>query len=233
MRVIVTRPRDDAERTAAALRAQGHEPLLSPVMAVRPTGAPVPAGPFDAAVATSANGIALAAALPAALLRQPLYAVGDHTARVAAAAGFARVVAGDADGEALAERIAADWPAGSRLLYLAGRERTPGLEQGLARRGLALEVAQVYAAEPVPDLAPEARHALAAGESLAVLHFSPRSARLFLAQLGAAALRPAAARLLHACLSDRVAEPLRAAGIPALVAERPREDALLSLVPDR
>lgn len=233
MRVIVTRPRDDAERTAAALRARGHEPLLSPVMAIRPTGAPVPQGPFDATVVTSANGLTLAGPLPAALLRQPLYAVGDHTARAAAAAGFTRIVAGDADGEALAERIAVDWPAGTRLLYLAGRERTPALDQGLARLGLTLDVAEVYAADPLPDLAPEARRALAAGESLAVVHFSPRSARLFLAQLDAGALRPAAARVLHACLSERVAEPLRAAGLPALVAERPREDALLSLVPVR
>jgi uroporphyrinogen-III synthase len=78
---------------------------------------------FDALLLTSANGVRLAG--PA--LRQyhalPAYAVGATTARALAKAGFADVVAGTADGSAIAARIAAD---GHRhILHLAGTTVAP------------------------------------------------------------------------------------------------------------
>ena len=39
MRVVVTRPRVDAERTAAVLRARGHEVLMAPLMHMEPIAA--------------------------------------------------------------------------------------------------------------------------------------------------------------------------------------------------
>ena len=39
MRVVVTRPQADGERTAAALEALGHEVLVAPLMRVEPVAA--------------------------------------------------------------------------------------------------------------------------------------------------------------------------------------------------
>ena len=39
MRVVVTRPQADGERTAAALRARGHEVLVAPLMKVEAVAA--------------------------------------------------------------------------------------------------------------------------------------------------------------------------------------------------
>ena len=39
MRVVVTRPRVDAERTATVLRACGHEVLMAPLMHIEPIAA--------------------------------------------------------------------------------------------------------------------------------------------------------------------------------------------------
>ena len=42
MRILVTRPEPDNARTAAALQARGHTPLLAPLLRVVPVGAALP-----------------------------------------------------------------------------------------------------------------------------------------------------------------------------------------------
>jgi uroporphyrinogen III methyltransferase / synthase len=57
MRVIVTRPRAQAEPLAAALRARDFEPVLFPVIEVEPTGdEPIDVRGYDWVIVTSANG---------------------------------------------------------------------------------------------------------------------------------------------------------------------------------
>ena len=54
MRLVVTRPQADSERTATALRARGHEVLVAPLMQVEPVAADL-AGGWAAVIITSAN----------------------------------------------------------------------------------------------------------------------------------------------------------------------------------
>ena len=54
MRLVVTRPQADSERTAAALRARGHEVLVAPLMRVEPVEAELSGG-WGAVIITSAN----------------------------------------------------------------------------------------------------------------------------------------------------------------------------------
>lgn len=59
MRVIVTRPRAQAEPLAAALRAREFEPVLFPVIEVEPLGnEPIDVRGYDWVIVTSANGAA-------------------------------------------------------------------------------------------------------------------------------------------------------------------------------
>ena len=56
MRILVTRPAADAERTAAALRARGHEAIVAPLLSVEfLSDAELGAGPWAAILVTSAN----------------------------------------------------------------------------------------------------------------------------------------------------------------------------------
>ena len=65
MRLLVTRPEPDNERTAAALRAQGHEVLLAPLLRIEPIAdADLGAPPWAAILLTSANGARAIAAHP-------------------------------------------------------------------------------------------------------------------------------------------------------------------------
>ena len=81
MRIVVTRPQADSERTAAALHARGHSVLVAPLMQIEPVAADL-GGNFSAVVVTSANAPAAIAANPAFAILQalPVFAVGRRSA---------------------------------------------------------------------------------------------------------------------------------------------------------
>jgi uroporphyrinogen-III synthase len=230
MRLLVTRPEADAARTAARLRQLGHDAIVSPVLEVRPTGAPLPPGPFDALLLTSANALlAFPAGVPSDLACVPVLCVGERSAAAAGAAGFLAVTAAKGDGLALAELTRRKTRPGARLLYLAGTERKPDLEQALA--DLSLTVVGIYSAEPASGLTAPAEHALLVGSVDAVLHYSRRSAEAYLAICGARGLLPGALRPAQLCLSPDVAEAFGGQGrVDVHVASKPDEDALLGLL---
>jgi uroporphyrinogen-III synthase len=216
MRVIVTRARGDAERTAAALRACGHAALLSPVLEIVSAGAVIDPRPAEAVIATSAHAFEFIAPLEAErLARLPLFVVGARTAQAAIGAGLAppRLVAPSAAD--LSSRLARDVSPPARLLYLAGHDRKPDLEEALRRRGFTLDVVVTYAARALDALSPEVVAALAEGEADAVLHFSRRSAQLFLACAARAGVARQAAGLRHVCISQDAAADLGSSAVLA------------------
>jgi uroporphyrinogen-III synthase len=233
MRLLVTRPEPDGARTAQRLRDLGHEAMLAPLLSVVPVANVEPGpGPWDALLVTSANGARAVADRPrfAALRTLPLLTVGRSSAEAARAAGFADVQSAEGDAADLARLAAARFPEGGvRLLYLAGQDRARDLAALLAERRIAVEVAVVYRAEPAASFPPPVQAALQDRAIDGVVHFSRRSVETYLAcaeGLIGAALAP-----VHYCLSERAAEPLRAAGAGTVtVAARPEEDALIESV---
>jgi uroporphyrinogen-III synthase len=231
MRLLVTRPAPDNERTAAALRAYGHEVLLAPLLRIEAIpDADLGAGPFAAILLTSANGARAIAThrRRGELMSLPVLAVGHSSAEAARAAGFADVISADGDARDLIRLATASF-GGSLLplLYLAGEDRARELAGELA--SIAVHTAVVYRAAQVAGLPPAARAALEEGRIDAVLHFSRRSVESYLEcteTFPVAALRPT-----HYCLSERSAVPLRNAGAERIVvAGRPDEASLLGLV---
>jgi uroporphyrinogen-III synthase len=233
MRLLLTRPEPDNARTAAALRALGHEVLLSPLLRIEAVaGADLGAPPWSAILLTSANGARAIATHPrhAELLMLPVLTVGRSSADAARAAGFANVVSADGDARDLA-RLAAARFSGSRrpLLYLAGEQRTRDLAGELSAQGLSVRTTVIYRAAKAPALPPETRAALEQGTIDGVLHFSLRSVESYL-DCSRDFLRQALAPV-HYCLSARIAEALRRAGATHIeVAPRPDETGLLALV---
>ena len=233
MRVLVMRPVPDAARTAARLVELGHQVLLSPLLSIEPVAIDkVPAGPFAALAATSANASRIAGAMVEldALRAVTLYAVGDRTAEVAREAGFAAVVVADGDAKALAQLLTKRLASGARVLHLAGEERVQELGALLAQAGMRVEVLVLYRARAASELAAEAAAALASGRLDAVLHYSPRSAAAFVALVERQGFVNTAQRVRHYCLSDVVAAPLAAIGVAASVAKKPNEAELLALL---
>lgn len=226
MRVVVTRPQADAERTAQALEARGHDVLLVPLMRVEPLAADL-SGAWAGVIVTSGNALAGIEGRPESLKALPLFAVGRRSA--AAAQGFASVHSADGDVRDLVALIAREHRGGT-LLYLAGEERAADLVGELARIGVRAEMRVVYRAvsAPFPSILVAA---LEAGDVDAVLHYSRRSAENYLQGAREAGTLEAALAVTHACLSPQVAEPLRAVGVTDVrIASRPDEVAILGLL---
>jgi len=227
-RVLVTRAREDAERTAEELRRRGFAPLIAPVLEIAAIGAAMPAENFDAILATSARAIAHLGEGPEAL-DAPFFVVGAKTAQALVARG-AHVEASAPDVAALTELLRSRFAAPSRFLYLAGHDRKDDLESFLRARGHAATIVETYEARAASALDQQAAAALAADEVDAVLHYSARSAAIFLA-LADAAGAPATlrARVAHLALSEEVARVLREAGCAEIrVAAAPDHQSLLA-----
>ncbi|WP_246659628.1 uroporphyrinogen-III synthase [Ancylobacter moscoviensis] len=237
MRVLVTRPRPDAEATAARLAAAGHQAIVDPMLAVEPIpDARLPEGRFDAVALTSVNGARLLGArlLEArpertALAGLPLYAVGRRTA-AAAPGGFADVHVAGGDGVSLAALLRAELPRGARLLYVAGEDRAIDLGAALAGDGISTELFVIYRAVPAAGLAADTLAAAAAGRIDAAFHFSPRTAATLAARANEAGAAAHFRHIEHLCFSANVAAPLKAAGWPTRVAAEPTEEGLFALL---
>lgn len=232
MRVLVTRPEPDGERTAAALRARGCEAMLSPLLRVEPVAAELGDG-WDALALTSANAARALAGHPrlTSLRALPLYAVGDRSAEAARAQGFTHVTSADGNAGDLVRLMTAQLRPGALVLYLAGEDRAADLAGDLAAAGIEVQLRVVYRAVAVPQFTAEVCAALAAGRLDGVLHFSRRTAAIYVECAAQAGLSVPALAPVQYCLSRQVAEPLAAAGAQAIrVAARPAEAALIELV---
>jgi uroporphyrinogen-III synthase len=234
MRVLVTRPEPEAGRTAERLRALGCEVLLAPLLHVEllPDAA-LGVGPWQAAALTSANAALALRQHPrgAELCKLPAYVVGPRTAAAARAAGFAEVTPADGGVRDLVRLIATRLPADARLVYLAGEDRSGDLAGDLALAGIPVTTAVVYRALKAERLPPPVLAALAAESVDAVLHFSRRSADVYLDCARGAGVLDKALGPSHYCLSRQVAEPLASAGAGRIrIAVRPEEAALIELV---
>lgn len=233
MRILLTRPEADAARTAAALRARGHETIIAPLLAIEIVpDAELGAGPWTAIAVTSANAVrAIAGHRRRDELRAlPVFTVGAHSAQEMSAAGFADVTSADGNADNLAKLIAARAPPGARLLYLAGEERSGDLAGALRAQAFMVDTALVYRAVAAERLPHHAIAALEAGID-AVLHFSRRSAEAYInAARNSGLVDEAVTKPKHICLSERIAAPLSAIGAARIrVAARPDEAAMITL----
>ena len=235
MRLLVTRPDPDGERTAAKLRARGCEVLVAPLLHVELLAdAALGASPWGALAMTSANAAYAVARHPrrAELTPLPVFAVGRRTAEAARAAGFGDVTSADGDVTDLVRLIGARYPGTpAPLLYLAGEDRAGDLAGDLAAAGLRVTTVVVYHAAAAESLPASVVAALRASQLDGVLHFSRRSAEIYLDCAQAAGVLDRALAPFHYCLSRQVAEPLVAAGAGNVrIAPQPEEAALIDFV---
>lgn len=229
MRVLVTRPVEDGEETAARLRDRGHVPVIAPLLEVRFRHGPdLSFDGVQAVVATSANGIR-------ALMRRTqkrdirLFAVGPQTAAAARAAGFANVQNSQADSIALADAISgwADRTEGT-LLHVAGNEATGKLATRLSQHGFVLRSEVLYDVVPADVLPVAASEALHKRELDAVLLYSPLSAQTFVRCVEAAGLQSACRETISVCISQAAAGRLRTGLFrETRIASRPSEIEML------
>lgn len=231
--VALFRPLEEARASAQLLRRRGYGVAFAPVLRVASTGASPKASGYDGVLATSARAfVGLGAELSARLRQMPLYVVGAHTGEAARLNGFAKPLSIGRDAADLIGQLKLALPTPRRLLYLAGRERTPQLEQSLAQSGHQVEVVEVYNAGAT---AAWTSHEIAQLASCAaMLHYSPRSAALAISLAQAAGLGEIFGQATHVCLSKAAALPIANAGLAHIaLAREPQETALFEALDAR
>ena len=207
MRLLITRPREDAKPLAALLGERGIETALEPLMSIIDADTPDPdLSGVQAVLITSANSIR-AFARRVADRDIAVCAVGDASARVAGDLGFGDVSSASGDVEALAAMVKADWdPDKGALLHIAGTHVAGDLSGLLEAAGFEIRRAVLYEARAAGGLSTETRGALEAGTLDGVLLFSPRTAALFAELVTDAGLSEACREMSAYCLSPAVAE---------------------------
>lgn len=217
-RVWITRAQPGAARTAARLTALGFEPVVAPLLTIRPLPDALSAAPdlttVTALAFTSPNGVAAFAALTSRLRDRPVFAVGDATAEAARDVGFADARSAAGDIHALARLIDAS-PIKGLILAPGAREPAGDLPALLPDHDV--RRLPVYAAEETDAVVPP--------HFDAVLLHSPRAARAL-----AAILTPdAAANRVAICISAAAAAPLTALGLAEIrTADAPDEASMLT-----
>ncbi len=166
VRVLITRPRVQAEALARAIRADGGEPLLFPLIDIQPLSDPAPLDAilatldrFDLAIFISPNAVQFALARlstrgrswPASL---PIAVIGAGTAQALAAHNLRAAIAPRErfDSEALLAEPALQAVAGQRILIVRGEGGRALLADTLTARGATVTYAECYRRVlPLPD----------------------------------------------------------------------------------
>lgn len=240
MRVLVTRPQEAAQQTAAKLARLGHEAVLLPLSKPHHAiSALVDAATTacSAIVLTSAEAArALSKVAITDFLARPVYAVGQSTAAAAAALGFGNIRIGPGDAQGLAALLIEDtrsgrFGTGLPLLYIAGNPRKPDLENRLRAAAIRVVTVEAYRMEAIDYDQAALREICGAPLPPVALFYSSEAARNFFG-LSAFRARPDLLDEVHClCLGPRVAESLPPEKRrTARVSSRPEEDHLLSLL---
>jgi uroporphyrinogen-III synthase len=226
MRIILTRPVEDAAALAEKLRALGHIPTITPLLKIeaRPN-ASVPSKRYQAICLTSANAVRVMSDIR--LIQDiPLFAVGQQSEKMAKDKGFAQVSAHGGDVIGLHKFIVGHLkPKDGPLLYLSGAETSGDMQGRLQSSGF--EVDRIITYDAVKSSLAEFSNEIERAE--AVLLYSPRTAKLWASEIETLKLTQTANRIRHICLSANVAANLPQSW-PSAIAATPTDSALLALL---
>jgi uroporphyrinogen-III synthase len=227
MRILLTRPVEDSQRTVQKLQALGHHVLVAPLFEIAPLEHHL-SSEADVLLATSANAIrSCKAHLIAPYVDKPFFSVGDATATAARQAGFTNVISAGADSKALVQIVGEKLSDGISLLYLAGRPRRDELIQELNGR-YQLETVETYETPASATLPETIAAALGRNEIDAVMHFSPRAAKVFMDLSDVAGLSHAIALIHHICISKAATDPRMT---KAIIASHPTLNGMIEAIP--
>ena len=233
MRILITRPREDAEPFARALTALGHTCVIEPLLEVVFLDGPeLDLIGVQAIALTSANG-ARAVARRTARRDIAIVAVGPATAGAARAGGFTTVNESTGEGvDGLAAFVRATLrPADGALFHPTGSSTAGDLAGALEPLGFNVRREAIYDAQAVDHISGATVAELSAGLIDAVTFFSPRTAAIFVELSEEENLEASLTRVRAICLSQAVATALAPMQFGEIrVAEKPSQDALLATI---
>ena len=211
MRVLITRPKDDATEFESLLRERGHEPVTEPLLSiVCDDGPAIDVERYGLVVFTSANGVRAAARRMHAR-STPVLAVGPATSAEARKAGFTNIATSAGEGTSgILEHLKAHPSLLSRpMLHISGTDVAGDLSSMVAGIGANLDRLQLYRAVATTGLSDGLREQLINGTLDAATFFSPRTAKIFCDLVQAAGLAATSGHMAACAISSNAANSLK------------------------
>jgi uroporphyrinogen-III synthase len=226
MKIIITRPEEDAGPLAEKLKHMGHEAIVIPVLDIVPRmGIQIPNRHYQAACLTSANGVRCLRDV-STILELPIIAVGPQSQKAALQKGFTHVAMRGGDVNGLVAYVTQNLNNHSGpLLYISGSLTSGDLEGQLRRAGF--DVDRIITYDALSASLDDKKHLIAAADG--VMLYSPRSAQYWHTEIMAHNLSEIAGHLKHFCLSANVAAALPQSW-DKRIAKVPTESAMLELL---
>jgi uroporphyrinogen-III synthase len=235
MRVLVTRPEQDAGALAEELSRLGHEAVIHPLMEFHVLDFdPAPLKTAGGLIFTSRNGLRalLERFDPAAVAGCPVFCVGSETESALRRAGFQTVAAVAETAERLAGEIAQRAAKGASLVHVTGEHQAFDLVRALALDGFSVSTLRVYEMRARSAFEGALLEALQAGSIGGVILMSPRTAEIFVSLCERHGLFERARCLDYFCLANSVSNRLKPLDpVYVHVARKPERAALLKLLP--
>jgi len=232
LRLIITRPQEDAVLLAHELEAIGVKHLIAPLMVIQESEEKPPSlAGVQALLLTSANGVRAFAHLSNER-KLPVYAVGNASAMAANKEGFENIESAGGDVRDLAELVCEklDFREGA-VLHIAGSVMAGDLSGVLSQKGFNYRRLQLYHAKVVDNLPLNCVNAIKGSLVGGVVLYSPRTAKTFVNLLTKARLENYSKQLSVFCLSEAVAAQIVACKWKKIiVAKKPDQASLIRSV---
>ncbi|MCF8496197.1 MAG: uroporphyrinogen-III synthase [Alphaproteobacteria bacterium] len=209
--ILITRPREDAELFARALREKGFSALVCPMLEIAPCSFAEPdLEHCRGLVFTSAQAVRTFSE-KTTLRNLPVFVVGEQTAQTAREKGYGNLVVAEGNAESLERVLLQESSDGEGFfLHVRGDWISYPLGQGLEKKNVKINELVVYTARLVSFLEPVVKEPMITGQVRAVTFFSKRTAQAFLECLE----RDGLFKYLHGikalCISRAVSEYVQA-----------------------
>lgn len=223
--VLITRPIQQAQKTAQKLQSLGIPSVIDPMLTVEYLPVTIdPDRTYQAILVTSAHAVP---ALQHFQREQVIYTVGDATAtaipmqqRIKSAHGTAQDLASLVEKEVN--------PHNGSLLYISGRTIHFDLVGHLTARGFSIDRLIAYDTHPATDFTTISHHLLNEGLLECILFYSRRTAQTFAKIIQAHKIEHCLENVDALTLSEEVAKPLFDLPFKKInVANEPTEAALI------
>ena len=209
MRILITRPQENATSLANQLHRLGHHVMIEPLIQILPLSELLlklpPLSSFEAVVTTSQQAVRCLANLTPHR-DFSLWCVGTESSRTAKELGFNTIQTAEGSAENLLIKLLKTLilPLEKPILHVCGDVIRVNVAEVLRSRGIVAQQVIVYKTQEAEAFSEEAHHALKTGILDAALFYSPRTARIFRNLCKALKLEQHCASLTAFCLSDAI-----------------------------
>jgi uroporphyrinogen-III synthase len=227
MNILLTRPLNEAQETAKRLITLGYKPFIAPLFKVIRTDFIIPAVDYAGVIITSQHALDFVADdIITNLKNMPFFCVGDKAAHIIhTKLPDTKIISAPTSLDLLGHLRAIN--VSKPFLYMTAPHRTSALEHKIKDK---LIIVETYENKALDELPHNAFDHIKKDHINYVLHYSWRSADIFMRLSRKAHVDENLSRMTHIAISQKAAQPLY--GLPLIIAQQPDEHSMFDALRD-